>query len=112
MLVRATIEPIKIKNAGSTIVEKQASLLAPIPSKLLAVSIAPINAKNFDKPVLGLTLDEHTGEAGFVTRIEAFIDMLSRKKRIKKAHAPQKKEDALKERAVLKKPNFDNIPLA
>ena len=35
----------------------------------------------FDKPVLGLTLDEHTGEAGFITRIEAFIDMLYRKKR-------------------------------
>ena len=28
-----------------------------------------------------MTIDEHTGEAGFVTRLEAFVDMLMRKKR-------------------------------
>lgn len=28
------------------------------------------------KPFLNLTLDEHTGEAGVITRLEAFIDML------------------------------------
>lgn len=38
-------------------------------------------AKNFNKPLLNLTIDEHTGEAGFVTRLEAFCDMLYRKKR-------------------------------
>src|SRR5574344_237095 len=38
-------------------------------------------AKSFSKPLLNLTLDEHTGEAGFITRIEAFVDMLYRKKR-------------------------------
>ncbi|MFH0701921.1 MAG: acyl-CoA dehydratase activase-related protein [bacterium] len=38
-------------------------------------------AKRFKKPLLNLTVDEHTGEAGFVTRLEAFTDMLSRKKR-------------------------------
>ncbi len=38
-------------------------------------------AKRFNKPLLNLTTDEHTGEAGFVTRIEAFTDMLIRKKR-------------------------------
>lgn len=38
-------------------------------------------AKSFNKPLLVLTIDEHTGEAGFVTRLEAFIDMLFRKKR-------------------------------
>ena len=31
--------------------------------------------------ILNLTIDEQTGEAGFVTRIEAFVDMLFRKKR-------------------------------
>jgi predicted nucleotide-binding protein (sugar kinase/HSP70/actin superfamily) len=39
-------------------------------------------AKKLKKPLLNLTIDEHTGEAGFVTRIEAFTDMLHRKKRI------------------------------
>ncbi|MFZ5633210.1 MAG: acyl-CoA dehydratase activase-related protein [Bacillota bacterium] len=29
-----------------------------------------------NKPFLNLTLDEHTGEAGLVTRIEAFMDMV------------------------------------
>lgn len=29
-----------------------------------------------NKPFLNLTLDEHTGEAGIVTRIEAFMDMM------------------------------------
>ncbi|MCG8401731.1 MAG: acyl-CoA dehydratase activase-related protein [Firmicutes bacterium] len=28
------------------------------------------------KPLLNLTLDEHTGEAGLVTRLEAFLDMV------------------------------------
>ncbi|KGK92015.1 hypothetical protein DP73_00135 [Desulfosporosinus sp. HMP52] len=31
------------------------------------------------KPYLGLTLDEHSGEAGLMTRIEAFLDMMIRK---------------------------------
>lgn len=38
-------------------------------------------ARKFNKPVLHLSVDEQTGEAGFVTRIEAFTDMLFRKKR-------------------------------
>lgn len=38
-------------------------------------------AKRLKKPLLNLTTDEHTGEAGFITRIEAFTDMLFRKKR-------------------------------
>ena len=40
-------------------------------------------AKSAGKPLLSLTIDEHTGEAGFITRLEAFIDMLFRKKRSK-----------------------------
>lgn len=68
------------------------------------------NAKKFEKPVLGLTLDEHTGEAGFITRIEAFIDMLLRKKRVLagKNDAVQKIEN---EDLPMKRPNFDNIPV-
>ena len=38
-------------------------------------------AKRFNKPLLNLTIDEQTGEAGFITRLEAFVDMLFRKKR-------------------------------
>ena len=39
------------------------------------------HAKNMGMPMLQLNIDEHTGEAGFVTRIEAFVDMLVRRKR-------------------------------
>ena len=38
-------------------------------------------ARKFNKPILNLSVDEQTGEAGFITRIEAFTDMLFRKKR-------------------------------
>ncbi|MCD7779216.1 MAG: acyl-CoA dehydratase activase-related protein [Candidatus Gastranaerophilales bacterium] len=52
-------------------------------------------ARKTNKPVLHLSIDEQTGEAGFVTRIEAFVDMLYRKKRsgiINKIKIPTKKE--------------------
>ncbi|MCD7739928.1 MAG: acyl-CoA dehydratase activase-related protein, partial [Candidatus Gastranaerophilales bacterium] len=52
-------------------------------------------ARKGNKPVLHLSIDEQTGEAGFVTRIEAFVDMLYRKKRfsiINKFKMPAKKD--------------------
>lgn len=38
------------------------------------------------KPFVSLVIDEHTGEAGLITRLEAFADMLLRRKR-RYAHA-------------------------
>ena len=35
-------------------------------------------------PVLSLVLDEFTGRAGFITRLEAFVDLAARKKAMKK----------------------------
>lgn len=49
-------------------------------------------AKEYGKPMLSLTIDEHTGEAGFVTRLEAFVDMLYRKKRIFMRKSSNEKE--------------------
>lgn len=37
--------------------------------------------RHYSKPFMCLTLDEHSAEAGLVTRLEAFLDMLARKKR-------------------------------
>jgi predicted nucleotide-binding protein (sugar kinase/HSP70/actin superfamily) len=37
-------------------------------------------ARALRAPFLNLTLDEHTGEAGIVTRLEAFLDMVRWKK--------------------------------
>lgn len=37
-----------------------------------------LEAKHKGKvPFMSITIDEHTGEAGLMTRVEAFIDMLS-----------------------------------
>ena len=47
----------------------------------LMVDEIQYHAKERKMPMIHLTIDEHTGEAGFVTRIEAFVDMLMRKKR-------------------------------
>lgn len=52
-------------------------------------------AKTFNKPLLNLTIDEHTGEAGFITRIEAFCDMLYRNKRAQMLKQRQKEEEIL-----------------
>lgn len=36
-------------------------------------------ARKYNTPIMPLVLDEHTGEAGIITRIEAFLDMLRKK---------------------------------
>jgi predicted nucleotide-binding protein (sugar kinase/HSP70/actin superfamily) len=33
-------------------------------------------------PFLEITMDEHSGEAGMITRIEAFVEMARRKKKM------------------------------
>jgi len=48
--------------------------------EIVAESILPVVEKDFDIPVLTLIIDEMTGEAGYITRIEAFIDLLERRK--------------------------------
>ena len=47
----------------------------------LMVDEIQYHATEMGMPIIHLNIDEHTGEAGFVTRLEAFIDMLARKKR-------------------------------
>lgn len=51
------------------------------PDSLMVERIARY-AKGKGKAFLNLSIDEQTGEAGFITRIEAFTDMLYRKKKI------------------------------
>ena len=47
----------------------------------LMVDEIQYHATEKNMPMINLTIDEHTGEAGFVTRVEAFVDMLIRRKR-------------------------------
>lgn len=44
--------------------------------EIIAESILPTVSKDFQIPLLTVTLDEHAGEAGLLTRLEAFVDML------------------------------------
>ncbi|HHX73484.1 MAG TPA: hypothetical protein GX699_01100 [Firmicutes bacterium] len=49
------------------------------PDSLICEMLARYYRRYSTIPVLLLTLDEHTGEAGLVTRLEAFVDMLRRR---------------------------------
>ncbi len=51
------------------------------PDSFLRELIADKIKKHQDIAYLSLILDEHTGEAGLVTRLEAFIDLIERRKK-------------------------------
>lgn len=48
--------------------------------EIVAQSILPKVSREHNMPVLTFILDEHTGEGGMVTRLEAFVDLLARKR--------------------------------
>lgn len=48
--------------------------------EIVAQSILPTVEKDYNIPYLCLIVDEMTGEAGYTTRLEAFIDLLRRRK--------------------------------
>jgi predicted nucleotide-binding protein (sugar kinase/HSP70/actin superfamily) len=48
--------------------------------EIVSKSILPKIARDKDFPIMSLVVDEMTGEAGYVTRIEAFVDLLERRK--------------------------------
>jgi predicted nucleotide-binding protein (sugar kinase/HSP70/actin superfamily) len=47
----------------------------------LMMDLLKRRTQKWGKPFMMLTLDEHTGEAGLVTRLEAFLDMVLRQKK-------------------------------
>jgi predicted nucleotide-binding protein (sugar kinase/HSP70/actin superfamily) len=49
--------------------------------EIVAKSILPTISKEKDFPIMTLVVDEMTGEAGYITRIEAFLDLLERRKK-------------------------------
>lgn len=50
--------------------------------EIVAQSILPTIEKDYNIPYLCLIVDEMTGEAGYMTRLEAFVDLLRRRKEI------------------------------
>lgn len=49
--------------------------------EIVSKSILPTISRDKDFPIMTLIVDELTGEAGYITRIEAFIDLLERRKK-------------------------------
>jgi len=49
--------------------------------EIVVKSILPVIQQENDFPVLTLVVDEMAGEAGYITRIEAFLDMLEARRR-------------------------------
>ncbi len=56
--------------------------------EIVAHSVLPAVIKDYHIPVLTLYLDEHSGEAGIVTRLEAFVDLLrARREKLRREKA-------------------------
>ncbi len=51
--------------------------------EIVAQCILPTIEKEQDIPIMTLVLDEMTGEAGYMTRLEAFVDLLVKRKDLK-----------------------------
>ena len=49
------------------------------PDSLMADVVTRAARRQLNKPLMNITIDEHTAEAGMVTRLEAFVDMLHRR---------------------------------
>lgn len=49
--------------------------------EIMSQNIFPAMRENCEIPILPLIMDEQTGRAGYITRIEAFVDLMRRRKR-------------------------------
>ncbi len=49
--------------------------------EIMSQNIFPAMRKDCEVPILTLIMDEQTGRAGYITRLEAFVDLMRRKQR-------------------------------
>ncbi len=49
--------------------------------EIMSQNIFPAMRENCEVPILPLIMDEQTGKAGYLTRLEAFVDLMRRRKR-------------------------------
>lgn len=61
--------------------------------EIMSQNIFPAMRENCDIPILPLIMDEQTGKAGYLTRLEAFVDLMRRRKRRIKAEVTDKKQE-------------------
>ena len=50
--------------------------------EIMSQNIFPTMRKDCKIPILPLIMDEQTGRAGYITRLEAFVDLMKRRKRM------------------------------
>ena len=62
--------------------------------EIMSQNIFPTMRENCEIPILTLILDEQTGRAGYITRLEAFADLMRRRK-LYKRKKEQKKAEAI-----------------
>lgn len=55
--------------------------------EIMSQNIFPSMRENCEIPILTLIMDEQTGRAGYITRLEAFVDLMRRRKQYKKKQA-------------------------
>ena len=60
--------------------------------EIMSQNIFPSMREDKDIPILALILDEQTGRAGYITRIEAFVDLMRRRKRKMQAYDNESKK--------------------
>ncbi len=62
--------------------------------EIMSQNIFPAMRENCEIPILPLIMDEQTGRAGYITRIEAFVDLMRRRKRKRIIEEKQNKKEA------------------
>ena len=60
--------------------------------EIMSQNIFPTMRSEHEIPILTLIMDEQTGKAGYITRLEAFVDLMRRKKRKLQQQSTEKEE--------------------
>ena len=64
--------------------------------EIMSQNIFPKMREDLNLPILSLIMDEQTGKAGYITRLEAFVDLMRRKKRRAQMQENQKEVQSVK----------------
>lgn len=64
--------------------------------EIMSQNIFPSMRENCEIPILPLIMDEQTGKAGYLTRLEAFVDLMRRRKRKIQIEKKQLSESVVK----------------
>lgn len=59
--------------------------------EIMSQNIFPSVREDHNIPILTLVMDEQSGKAGYITRLEAFVDLMRRKKRLKQGNRNKEK---------------------